>query len=215
MKTPYKSLIWPILRTLPSLLLASASYCQKPDAPVPDRINPTASAQSKPIRSARVPAITVDLGANYPDGLFHATVYEGFSANAGLEIPIFRKLSLEAKIGGHKAQARESGDLAIFQFLLNGKVYIRNPDRRLRPFLNAGGGAYEFTRNSSALGVNFGTYKFSNETPYPGTNWGGGLLIRLNRNLGLQGSYNFYAVQTHPEVTKFSTLQGGIRISLQ
>jgi hypothetical protein len=48
---------------------------------------------------AEPPAVFLDLGVNYPDGLFSNTVYEGFSLNAGLEVPVFHNLSVERNPG--------------------------------------------------------------------------------------------------------------------
>ncbi len=44
-----------------------------------------------------------------------------------------------------------------------------------------------------------------------GGNFGAGLLFNLTSRVGLEGSYNFHAVNTPVAATKFSTLQGGIR----
>jgi hypothetical protein len=53
--------------------------------------------------------------------------------------------------------------------------------------------------------------KFSPGSTYVGGNFGAGILYNITLNWGLHGSYNFHAVNTPGAVTKFSTLQTGIR----
>ncbi len=84
--------------------------------------------------------------------------------------------------------------LDAYQFSANGKVYLTSSSG-LRPFINTGIGGYKFRPGSTYVGGNFGAEILYNITP----NW------------GLQGSYNFHAVNTPGAVTKFSTLQAGIR----
>jgi opacity protein-like surface antigen len=77
----------------------------------------------------------------------------------------------------------------------NGKAYLTNGGP-FRPFINAGIGGYDFTPGG---GTHFGG------------NVGAGVLREFNSHWGVQGSYNFHAVNTLGAATKFSTVQVGIR----
>ncbi len=139
-------------------------------------------------------AVFLDLGAGIPHGTFGTAFKTGFSLNAGLEYIATSHFSAEGIFGYHYLPAKIGGALDLYQFSANGKFYLTSSGP-LRPFVNGG----------------IGGYKFSPGSTYFGGNFGGGILYELGPHWGLQGSYNFHAVNTPGAATKFSTVQGGIR----
>ena len=98
--------------------------------------------------------------------------------------------------GMHRLNSIFAGaDTNLFQVSSNGKFYFAPSTSSVRPFVNGGVGAYAF---------NPGSVKF-------GGNVGGGLLFVITPRFGVQGSYNFHAVNTSGSTFKFSTVQGGVR----
>jgi len=140
-------------------------------------------------------AISLDAGAAIPQGTFSNVFNTGFSFNAGLE-PIFSgHVSAEAKFGYHRFGTIFGGHLNLYQFSGGGKFYLVAPPVKLRPFFEGGVGAYKFGSGSTR----FGGYA------------GGGILYEFTPHFGVQGRYNFHAVNTSGFTTKFSTVQGGVR----
>jgi outer membrane protein with beta-barrel domain len=86
-------------------------------------------------------------------------------------------------------------DWNLYQFSANAKAYL-TAGGTIRPYVNGGIGSYKFSPGSTNFSGNFGA----------------GLLYVLTPHWGLQGSHNFHAVNTPVAATKFSTLQGGIRL---
>jgi opacity protein-like surface antigen len=107
---------------------------------------------------------------------------------------IILKYATADGIGCHRFPAKIGSALDLYQFSANGKYYLTSSGP-FRPFVNGGIGGYKFSGNSTYFGGNFG----------------GGILYELGPHWGLQGSYNFHAVNTPGAATKFSTVQGGIR----
>jgi hypothetical protein len=141
-------------------------------------------------------AVFLDLGANFPQGSFSGHFKNGFSLNAGLEYIAASHLSLEGIFGYHYAPAKAGGSLNIYQFSGDAKYYITTGN--IRPFINGGIGGYAFSPGSTHFGGNVG----------------GGVLFTpasFGPHWGLQGSYNFHAVNTPLSTTQFSTFQGGVR----
>jgi len=138
-------------------------------------------------------AAFLDLGVGVPHGTFGSAFNTGFSLNAGLEYVASNHFSVEGIFGYHRFPAKIAGDLNVYQFSVNAKTYLATGS--VRPFVNGGIGGYKFSPGPTNFGGNFG----------------GGLLYVLTPHWGLQGSYNFHAVNTPVAATKFSTLQGGIR----
>lgn len=122
------------------------------------------------------------------------TVHAGFSLNGGLEYIINPHFSLEGIFGYHRFAKSLLPDPNVYQLSMDGKAFLSTG--RLRPFVNAGAGAY----------------KFGGASTYGGGNVGGGLLYEISPRVGLQGTYNFHVVNTSA-VTKFSTLQAGLRFT--
>jgi hypothetical protein len=141
-------------------------------------------------------AMFLDLGAGIPNGTFSNGFKTGISFNAGLEYLVNSYVSAEGIFGYHRFPGKLSGDQGIYQFSANAKVYLVAPSSKVRPFLNGGIGDYLFSPGSSKFGANFG----------------GGILYRITGRFGLQGSYDFHNVSTPGAATRFSTLQGGIRL---
>ncbi len=148
-------------------------------------------------------ALFFDFGGNLPQGTFGQGFNNGFSLNAGLEYQLNSYASIEGIFGYHHFPVNSiagtiTTDLNIYQFSANAKLYLKT---------------IPWGSRSARLFVNFGPggYKFSSADTYFGGNVGGGLLFNLTPRVGLQGSYNFHAINTPVEATKFSTFQGGIR----
>jgi hypothetical protein len=141
-------------------------------------------------------AVFFDLGAAIPQGTFGNAFNKGFSLNAGLEYVITPQISAEGIFGYHHFPGNLVGNENVYQFSANVKVYLNN-NWPFKPFVNGG----------------VGGYKFSPGDPYFGGNFGAGALWPFpnNPHWGVQGSYNFHAVNTPGAASKFSTVQGGIR----
>jgi len=150
----------------------------------------------QPPRGTTKIAVFLDAGAGIPQGTFGNAFNTGFSLNAGLEYIITKHFSAEGIFEYHRFTAKVgSGALNLHQFSANGKAYLTSGGP-FRPFINAGIGGYDFTPGG---GTHFGG------------NVGAGVLREFGPHWGLQGSYNFHAVNTPGAATKFSTVQGGIR----
>lgn len=139
-------------------------------------------------------AVFLDLGAGIPHGTFSNAFDPGFSLNGGLEYIVNPHFSAEGIFGYHHFPAKIVGDVNLYQFSVNGKTYLTTG--KIQPFVNGGIGGYKFSPGSANFGGNVG----------------GGVLFNLTSRLGLQGSYNFHAVNTPVAATTFSTFQGGIRL---
>jgi len=142
-------------------------------------------------------AVFLDAGANFLQGTLGSGFNTGFSLNAGGEYLLTNHFSVEGISGYHHFPGTITPDLDVYQFSANGKAYLTTG--RVQPFVNGGVGGYRFTAGSSS------------SSTYFGGNVGAGVLFNLTSRFGLQGSYNFHAVDTPVEATKFSTVQGGIR----
>jgi len=139
-------------------------------------------------------ALFLDAGANIPEGTFGNGFNKGFSLNAGLEYIAHPHFSLEGIFGYHHFPAKIGTSLNVYQFSVNGKTYLMSGT--IRPFVNGGIGGYAFSPGSTCFGGNVG----------------GGILYNLTPRFGLQGSYNFHMANTTGTATKWSTVQGGLRV---
>jgi len=140
-------------------------------------------------------AVSLDFGAGIPHGTFSNFFDPGFSFNATLEYAITPYVSAEGKFGYHRFPGDSGGHLNVYQFSGNGKFYLVPEPNKVRPFVNGGIGAYNFESGPTKFGGNVGA----------------GILFEITPRFGLQGSYNFHAVNTTFATTRFSTLQGGVR----
>jgi len=141
----------------------------------------------------------LDAGPNIPHGTSGNAFNKGFSLNAGLEYMVNTHVSAEGIFGYHHFPTKVAGDLNIYQFSANAKVYLI-PRRKvgkvvIQPFVNGGPGLYKLSPGPSKFGGNVG--------------FGG--LLELTPRFGLQASYNLHTVSTSGSATKFSTAQLGIR----
>lgn len=139
-------------------------------------------------------AVFGDFGVAIPHGDFSDFFDPGFSLNAGVEFMITSQFSAEGIFGYHRFGTFFGGSVDFFQLSANGKFYLVDESSRVRPFVKGGIGAYV---------SNSGTARF-------GGNVGGGVLFEVTPRVGIQGSYNFHAVNTDPNL-RFSTVQGGVR----
>ena len=129
-------------------------------------------------------------------GTLGTGVNNGFSFNGGLEVIAAPRFSVEGIFGYHHFPGKVTSAIDLYQFSANAKTYLWNGP--VRPFINGGPGGYRFSFGSAS-------------STYFGGNVGGGVLFEINSRVGVQGSYNFHMVNTPVEVTKFNTIQGGIR----
>jgi len=152
----------------------------------------TARFESKEARWAAF----FDSGGGFPQGTFKSAFNNGFSLNAGLEYSINSFFSAEGIFGYHHFTAKIGSNQNIYQFSGNAKFYLTPPPKKVRLFVNLGPGGYAFSPGSTHFGGNVGA----------------GLQFKLSSRLGLQGSYNFHAVNTAGGATEFSTAQLGLRL---
>ena len=153
------------------------------------------STPTPPSSSLSKFAVFFDAGVGFPNGTFSNVFDPGFSFNAGLEYMVTPQFSAEGIFGYHRFPGSFGGHTDLFQLSGNGKVYLVGPSSSLRPFVNGGVGAYI---------TDSGTAHF-------GGNVGAGVLYQITPKFGIQGSYNFHAVNTSGSAFKFSTVQGGVR----
>ena len=139
----------------------------------------------------------LDLGPNFPQGDFGDDNDGRLSINAGLEGFIASNTSLEGILGQHEFDGNAGSNPRIYQVSLNLKQYFGQGP--LHYFVNGGVGSYHFSIGS---------------TNHVGANVGLGVLYDLSSIWGLEGVYNFHAIDTSGSQTRFSTVQIGVRRSL-
>jgi lysyl endopeptidase len=170
----------------------ATTYIQSQDV----RTGTTTPTSPTPPSTPRKWAVFLDAGAGFPHAPYSSFFNTGFSFNAGLEYMATSNFSVEGIFGYHRFPGSFfSTHTNVFQFSGNAKFYLRPSPNSVRPFINGGLGAYTF---------NSGTTRF-------GGNVGAGLLFELTPRVGVQGSYNFHAINTSGTAFKFSTVQGGVR----
>lgn len=140
-------------------------------------------------------AVFFDFGGAFPQGTFANGFDPGFSFNAGLEYMANPHVSVEGIFGAHHFPGKIAGNVNVYQFSANAKVYFTSAGP-WRPFVNGGIGGYHFDTGTNSFGGNAGA----------------GLLYEFTPRFGFQASYNFHAVNTSAAATQFSTAQGGVRI---
>lgn len=148
--------------------------------------------------------LSLHAGASIPHADFGNIFNPGPNFGLDLEYRLSNHVSLEALYGFHRFRGEDFGnvsveDINLHQFSGNVKVFGGNGS--VRPFLNAGGGAYHF---------DFGDLAPGGDTR-GGVNVGGGLQFNLTPTFAVEGSYNFHNVFTPGTNVKFSTVQGGVR----
>lgn len=139
-------------------------------------------------------AVYADFGASIPHGDFAAFFDPNISLNVGLEYIATSQFSIEGIFGYHRFSTIFGGSTDLYQLSGNGKFYLVDESTSVRPFVNGGVGAYVSGSGTARFGGNIGA----------------GILFEVTPSFGLQGSYNFHAVNTGGGL-RFSTAQGGIR----
>jgi len=133
-------------------------------------------------------------GVSIPHGILNDFFNPGPNFAADFEYRLGGDWSLEGIFGYHRFNRDGIGDdFDIYQFSGNIKYFV--PGATVRPFLNFGGGAYNFDPGPTRGGINFG----------------GGLLFNVTPNFGVEGAYNFHNVFTSGSNIRFSTAQAGVR----
>jgi opacity protein-like surface antigen len=140
-------------------------------------------------------AASARIGATLPQA---DTLDPGLSVNLGLEYYVAPHVTLEGVLGYHAFESSGSNaDLDAWQLSVNGRFYLPTATR-LKPYANAGAGAYKLDPGSTEFGYNAGV----------------GLDYELRPNLALEGAYNYHDVDPGNLNIEFSTLQIGLRWQL-
>ena len=139
-------------------------------------------------------AVYADFGVSIPHGDFAAFFDPNVSLNLGLEYIATSQFSIEGIFGYHRFSTIFGGGTDLYQLSGNGKFYFVDESTSVRPFVNGGVGAYVSGSGTARFGGNIGA----------------GILFEVTPRFGLQGSYNFHAVNTGGGL-QFSTAQGGVR----
>jgi opacity protein-like surface antigen len=139
-------------------------------------------------------AVFGDAGVAVPHGDLNTFLDPGFSVNAGLEYMITSQFSAEGTIGYHRFSTFFGGNSNLYQVSGNGKYYFVDQSSKLRPFVNGGVGVYVTDAAQAHFGGNIGA----------------GVLYEVTPKFGIEGAYNFHAVNAGDGV-RFSTVQGGVR----
>jgi hypothetical protein len=132
-------------------------------------------------------------GVAIPNGSSGTGATVGFDLSAGLEYIASGHLSAEGRFGYHHLPG-SIHDVGIYEFSVVGRTYLGNSI--WRPFIEGGVGAYKFRPGQTDFGANVGA----------------GLLYPITPRVSLLGNYNFHIVDTPSTWTRFSSLQGGLRI---
>jgi hypothetical protein len=152
------------------------------------------TAIGTPITPPRRFAVFADVGVGIPHDPFSNVVKTGVSFNAGVEGIINPHFSVEGIFGVHYFPGKTTGSSTVTQFGGGVKAFL-NPGHPNLFFVRAGTAGYHFNSGPTE----FGGYV------------GAGLLHNFNPHFGLEGVYTFHTINTTGTVTKFSTVQGGIR----
>jgi hypothetical protein len=139
----------------------------------------------------------LDTGPNFAHDDF-LKVFDGkWSANAGVERRLSSAWSVEGILGYHRFGTVLSLTPHIWQLSINGKRFFGNSP--LRPFVNAGAGAYVFA--------------LFNDTTRAGANAGVGALYELTPTCGIEAAWNYHIINTDDDSLGFSALQVGVRLA--
>ena len=184
------------------------SYLQVVDFPT--GTTPTATVTVAGVTTSSVPLPSVPLPSSFssffslglrggvaiPQGTANTFFNVGGAFTADLEYHATNQMSVVGLFGYRRMSSGAPlvPDLNVFQFSGGAKAYLTGTGQ-LRPFVNAGIGAFKFDPGSTRFGV-YG---------------GGGLQYRAWPNVWLEGEYNFHSVFTPGSNVNFSTVQGGVR----
>jgi opacity protein-like surface antigen len=134
-------------------------------------------------------------GVAIPHGNFGNLFDPGVAFTADLEYHATNTFSLFGLFGYRRFNGGFApiNDVNLFQFSAGTKAYLAPGS--VRPFVNAGAGAFKFDPGNTKFGVHAG----------------GGLQFVLTPKFSLEGEYNYHTVFTPGTNVKFSTAQGGVR----
>jgi opacity protein-like surface antigen len=141
--------------------------------------------------------VFLDAGVNITHGDFSASGVDGkFSINLGLERLLNPSWSVEGILGYHAFDVPFVSNAHAWQLSANAKRWFAVSNPKWHPFLNAGAGNYRFDPGN--------TNKF-------GWNAGGGVLYDWSAACGIEGVYNYHAVNSGGVDGRWSTWQVGVR----
>jgi hypothetical protein len=138
--------------------------------------------------------VSAHFGYALPAGNFNLLYDPGFSYGGDLEILLNNSFSLEALFGYHTFKS----DILPGTHWLNisGNLKCFLDTRRIRPFVNGGGGIYK-TENDATF--------------YFGFNVGGGIAFQAKPTFYIETAYNYHNVSVNGDNIVFSTAQVGLR----
>jgi hypothetical protein len=139
--------------------------------------------------------LSAHFGITIPAGDFNLFYYPDISFGYDFELLLNNYLSLEALFGYHMFRSDTLPDIYWTNFSGNLKWFLNT--RRIRPFVNGGGGFYKTNNNS--------TVKF-------GFNVGGGIAVQVRPTIYIESCYNYHKVLIgDKDDIQFSIAQFGLR----
>lgn len=135
----------------------------------------------------------LDAGLNHPQSRLRGFDDGKVSINLGAERRLTPHWSVEGILGYHAFEGPL--DPKLWQLSVNGKYFFGSGP--LRPFANAGAGAYRFDSGNAGTRAGF--------------NGGAGLLYQLTPGLAVEGVVNYHNVNTNADSVSFTTVQVGLR----
>ena len=154
--------------------------------------NAPVSVLSKPKQKF---AIFGGLGVNFPHGSFNTVFNSGLSSQFGFEYRFTNRVSAEGTFGYDRFPfAFGPSHLNLYRGSGNIKAYPVIGTFQFGVF--GGGGVYQFGSGGTHGGVNIGMVGE----------------YRVNTSVSLESTYNFHNVFTSGSNTRFSTVQGGVRL---
>lgn len=138
----------------------------------------------------------LDAGPNFAHDDFLKAFGGKWSANAGIERRLSSAWSVEGILGYHRFGTTASLTPHIWQLSINGKRFFGTSP--LRPFVNAGVGAYNFDPGDETRA---------------GANAGVGALYEFTPTCGIEAAWNYHIINTDNDSASFSALQVGIRFA--
>jgi opacity protein-like surface antigen len=138
----------------------------------------------------------LDAGPNFAHDDFLKTFGGKWSVNAGIERQLSPDWSIEGILGYHRFDTAASTTPHIWQLSLNGKRFFGTAP--LRPFVNAGLGAYNLDPGDETRA---------------GANAGIGVLYEFTSTCGVEAAWNYHRINIDNDNASFSTLQIGVRFA--
>jgi hypothetical protein len=144
-------------------------------------------------RRPRPLSIGLRAGIAMPQGSFSTDFDPGFAFDADLEYAFNSTFAVQG-LFGYKQFDSASGSENLIHVGANVRTYAGPAAARV--FATAGVAFYD----SDAVGSE------------PGTNVGGGVQFRVGPRVWLEGVYQFHIINTSPSTSRFSAIQGGVRV---